>query len=184
MYGLINSALREMITTRFGEDQWQKVLAESGVPEDSFLTMRSYDDAVTYSLAGAASTVLNTPVDKCLELFGEFWIEETAGKNYSMLMDATGQNIVEFLENLNVLHDRITSTFLDYKPPSFRIETLGETTFKLHYESNRKYLTPFVVGLLSGLSRRFNAGLTIESQHDEPAGDGTHTIFTLETAPK
>ena len=180
MYGLINNALREMITTQFGENQWRKVLDESGVPEDSFLTMRSYDDALTLSLVGAASKVLNTPIDKCLELFGEFWIKETAGKSYGLLIDATGQNMVEFLENLNGLHDRITSTFLDYKPPSFRIEALGVTSYKLHYESTRKGFTPFVVGLINGLARRFDAEVTIDSQHDEPAGDGTHTIFMLE----
>lgn len=183
MYGLINTALRDMITTRFGDKQWQQVMTASGVPEDSFLTMRSYDDAITYSLAGAASEVLGAPVEACLEMFGEFWIEETAGKNYDRLMDATGQNMVEFLENLNGLHDRITSTFLDYKPPSFRIEELADTQYRLHYESSRKALTPFVVGLLKGLARRFDADLAIESQHDEPAGDGTHTIFALKIAP-
>ena len=61
MYGLINNALKGMIEERFGEDQWQQVLTESGVPEDSFLTMRSYDDEITYSLAGAASKVLDAP---------------------------------------------------------------------------------------------------------------------------
>ena len=183
MYGLINNALRDMITTRFGEDQWQQVLATSGVPEDSFLTMRSYDDALTYDLAGAASQVLGAPLETCLELFGEYWIEETAGKSYGMLMDATGQNMVEFLENLNGLHDRITSTFLDYKPPSFRIEPVADCRYRLHYESSRKGLTPFVVGLLRGLAVRFDAKLTIESQQDEPAGEGTHTVFGLEIDP-
>lgn len=182
MYGLINTALRDMIQTRFSDEVWQQVLTASGVPEDSFLTMRSYDDAITYSLAGAASEVLGAPIETCLEMFGEFWIEETAGKNYGMLMDATGQNLVEFLENLNGLHDRITSTFLNYMPPSFRIEQLGDTQYRLHYESSRKGLTPFVVGLLNGLTRRFDAELAIESQHDEPAGDGTHTIFALTIA--
>ncbi len=182
MYGLINTALRDMISTRFGEDQWQQVLQASGVPEDSFLTMRSYDDAITYDLAGAASEVLGAPLETCLELFGEYWIEETAGKSYGMLMDATGQNMVEFLENLNGLHDRITSTFLDYKPPSFRIEHIADNRYRLHYESTRKGFTPFVVGLLKGLAERFDAALTIEAQHDEPAGDGTHTIFALEIA--
>ncbi len=62
MYGLINSALQNMIREKFGDEQWNKVLARSGVPEDSFLTMRSYDDALTYQLAGAASEVLGAPV--------------------------------------------------------------------------------------------------------------------------
>ena len=66
MYGLINSALQNMIRDKFGDEEWEKVLAASGVPEDSFLTMRSYDDALTYQLAGAASEVLGAPVETCL----------------------------------------------------------------------------------------------------------------------
>ncbi len=71
MYGLINNALKDMILEKFGEDQWQQVLASSGVPPDSLLTMRSYDASITYSLAGAASEVLGAPVEACLEMFGE-----------------------------------------------------------------------------------------------------------------
>ena len=63
MYGLINNALKSMIVEQFGEEQWQQVLSASGVPEDSFLTMRSYDDQVTYALAGAASDTLGAPVE-------------------------------------------------------------------------------------------------------------------------
>ena len=87
MYGLINSALQGMVRDKFGDEQWEKVLAASGVPEDSFLTMRSYDDALTYQLAGAASEVLGAPVETCLEMFGEYWVLEVAAKSYGMLMD-------------------------------------------------------------------------------------------------
>ena len=52
MYGLINSSLQSMIRDKFGDEQWDKVLIASGVPEDSFLSMRSYDDAITYDLEG------------------------------------------------------------------------------------------------------------------------------------
>ena len=61
MYGLINSSLQSMIREKFGEEQWNNVLKASGVPEDSFLSMRSYDDAITYDLVGAASEVLGAP---------------------------------------------------------------------------------------------------------------------------
>ncbi|MFT6891664.1 MAG: hypothetical protein ACJASY_003723, partial [Halioglobus sp.] len=84
MYGLINNSLKNMILEQFGEDQWQKVVSTSGVSEDSFLTMRSYDDSITYSLAGAASDVLGAPVEDCLEMFGEYWVLETATKSYGM----------------------------------------------------------------------------------------------------
>ncbi|MEP4486523.1 MAG: heme NO-binding domain-containing protein [Halioglobus sp.] len=183
MYGLINSSLREMITQQFGEDQWQKVLEASGVPEDSFLTMRSYDDTITFSLAGAASEVLGAPVDACLEMFGEHWVKETASKSYGMLMDATGQEMIEFLGNLNALHDRITSTFLDYVPPEFKVQELGEGRHQIDYISQREGLTPFVVGLLRGLSKRFGNTLVINEQRSQEVSLGEHTVFDVTVTP-
>ena len=170
MYGLINNSLRDMIQKQFGEEKWQEVLAASGVPEDSFLSMRRYDDDITYSLAGAASEVLGAPVDACLEMFGQHWVLETASKSYGMLLDAAGRDMIGFLRNMNSLHDRITSTFLDYVPPEFYIEEEG-TTYKIHYISQRLGLNPFVVGLLKGLGARFGSKVTILDQ-EEVAVDG------------
>ncbi len=177
MYGLVNSALQSMIKDKFGEDQWQEVLNESGVPDDSFLTMRSYDDSVTYDLAGAASTVLGAPLDACLEMFGEYWVLETAVKAYGPLMDATGTDLVGFLHNLNALHDRITGTFLNYVPPEFRVESLEDGRHRIHYISTREGLTPFVVGLLKGLALHFDTDIDLHSVDPQQVTSGTHTIF-------
>ena len=179
MYGLINNALKEMILEKFGEETWNDVLRESGVPEDSFLTMRSYDDEITYSLAGAASKVVGAPVEACLEMFGEYWVLETASKSYGMLLKAAGQNMVEFLQNMNALHDRITSTFLNYVPPEFFVEENG-THHDIHYVSQREGLTPFVTGLLKGLGVRFETEVTILSQQSVEVETGEHTVFTVE----
>lgn len=179
MYGLINSALQSMIREKFGDDQWDKVLAASGVPDDSFLTMRSYDDAITYKLAGAAAEVLGAPVETCLEMFGEYWVLETASKAYAPLMDASGENMVEFLGNMNALHDRITGTFLNYVPPAFEVEDLGDQRYRIHYISQRQGLITFVVGLLNGLAQRFGNELEIHHREELDLDEGTHAIFEV-----
>lgn len=179
MYGLINSALQNMIRDKFGDEQWQQVLEASGVPEDSFLTMRSYDDKITYDLTYAAAEVLDAPVAVCLEMFGEYWIMETASKSYSALMDASGNDMVEFLTNLNALHDRITSTFLNYRPPEFRVENLENGRHRVHYVSEREGLVPFVVGLLQGLAKRFDCELKILNQEEMDVPTGTHATFEV-----
>ena len=178
MYGLINNSLKSMIQKNFGEEQWQEVLKASGVSEDSFLTMRSYDDSVTYALADAASEVLGAPLETCLEMFGEFWVLETATKSYDMLLNAAGQDMVEFLQNLNRLHDRITSTFLDYVPPEFFVEEKGSHHL-VHYVSKREGLDSFVVGLLKGLAKRFSCEIDILSQRSVEVDQGSHTIFEI-----
>lgn len=179
MYGLINSAMQSMIRQKFGDEQWQRVFEASGVPEDSFLTMRSYDDTITYDLTYAASDVLGAPVATCLEMFGEYWIQETASKSYGALMDACGNGMIEFLVNLNALHDRITSTFLNYRPPEFRVENLENDRYRVHYVSEREGLEPFVVGLLKGLAERFDCELDILNQENIEVPAGAHATFEI-----
>ena len=179
MYGLINNAMQSMIRGKYGDDQWDKIQATSGVPEDSFLTMRSYDDAITYDLVDAAAEVLGESVEACLEMFGEYWVLEIATKVYGPLMDASGDGMMEFLGNMNTLHDRITGTFLNYTPPEFEVEELGDQRYRIHYISVRKGLVPFVVGLLRGLSLRFTSELEIHSQEEVDVDEGTHAIFEI-----
>lgn len=182
MYGLINNSLKDMVLDRFGEEKWQEVLETADVPADSFLAMRSYDDAITYSLAGAAADVLGASVDDCLEMFGEYWVLETATKSYGVLLDAAGSDMLEFLGNMNALHDRITSTFVSYVPPEFYVEKNNDSV-QIHYISSRKGLTPFVVGILKGLATRFEHTLTILEQSEIDVEEGTHTIFDVELKP-
>jgi len=181
VYGLINNSLKSMIIEKFGQEQWETVLSQSGVPEDSFLSMRSYDDSVTYALANAASEVLGAPVEDCLEMFGEYWVAEVASKSYGMLMNAAGQNMIEFIGNMNALHDRITSTFLHYVPPEFHVEQQGDRHL-IHYISQREGLTPFVVGLLRGLALRFDSEITFFSVDSRDVEKGAHTIFEVSVA--
>ncbi|MEE4280661.1 MAG: heme NO-binding domain-containing protein [Pseudomonadales bacterium] len=179
MYGLINKALKGMILERFGETQWEQVFQASGIPHDSFLTMRSYDDQLTFALAGAASDVLGAPVEDCLEMFGEYWVREIASKAYAPLMDATGQDMVSFLANINGLHDRITGTFLNYVPPEFEIEQIDDNRYSVHYISQRQGLTPFVVGLLKGLADRYECELQILSLASVDVERGEHSVFEV-----
>lgn len=179
MYGLIHSALQNMIREKFGDEEWNRVLEKSGVPEDSFLTMRIYDDEIIYRLAGAAAEVLGAPLEDCLEMFGEYWVLETAVKSYGPLMDASGETMVEFLGNMNALHDRITGTFLDYVPPEFLVEDLEPPRHRIHYLSKRKGLVPFVDGLLKGLAKRFGAELEVHSCEELDVAEGTHAVYEV-----
>ena len=179
MYGLINSSLQNMIREKFGDETWNKILSASGVPEDSFLSMRSYDDAITYDLVGAASAVLDASAEDCMQMFGEWWVLETAARSYGPLMDAAGQDLVQFLNNMNALHDHITGTFINYVPPEFRVESIDDNHHRIHYISKRQGLTPFVVGLLKGLATRFENELVIDSQSALPMDSGEHTVFEV-----
>lgn len=178
MYGLINSALRNMIREEHGEEIWQRINEKSDV-QNPFLTLRSYEDDETYRLVGATAEVLDTTGEACLEVFGKYWLLKGAPEHFSSLLDATGSNVIDFFQNLDALHDRISTTFVDYRPPTFKVDRISETSIQLHYISGRVGLTPFVTGIIHGVSERFATPVTITEQHSQEVKDGEHTVFHL-----
>jgi guanylate cyclase soluble subunit beta len=168
-----------MVIEGYGEAMWEQVLAKAGVPGDSFLAMRSYDDEITFRLAVASSDALGIDVDTALYAFGQHWVGHTLVRDYDALVRSTGSSMLEFLENLNELHDRISTTFLDYQPPEFRVSDLENGRMEVQYISHREGLNSFVSGLLVALSERFNEPMSIEAVEDLSPESGTHTKFHL-----
>lgn len=179
MYGLIHTALQKMIVSEHGPEVWGHIMSAADVREDVLLTMRSYDDQVTYALVSATAEVLEAPADACLELFGRFWVKDFAPQDYGMLLDRTGESLIDFLEHLDDLHDHISTVFSDFKPPSFQVERVDEKCLHVHYRSSREGLSAFVVGLLHGLTERFAVEASVETYQHKQVASGEHTIFEL-----
>ncbi len=162
MYGLINVAIRDLVTSQFGEEQWEQILDKSGADETAFIRMEENDDAVTYSLVAAASEVLELSAEQVLEAFGEYWTLFTAEEGYGHMLDSAGSTLPEFLQNLDILHTRVGTMYPGLKPPQFDCSNMTSNSLDLHYRSEREGLDPLVVGLLKGLGKRFNQSVTIE----------------------
>jgi len=179
MYGVINKSLRDMVVEQFGDSKWQEVLLRSGVPDDSFLAMQSYDDDITYSLAQACADEMAIDLSDALRAFGVHWVENTVARQYESLLRAAGSDMLGFLSNLNNLHDRISSTFLNYRPPNFKVEERNENNVDIFYVSERVGLTPFVEGLLHGMAQRFNQSMEILEIEPQAVDAGERTLFKV-----
>jgi Haem-NO-binding len=101
MYGLVNKAIQDMVCSKFGLETWQTIKQAAAVQDDSFSSMEGYPDDVTHRLVKAASTVLELAPAQVMEAFGEFWVEYTADQGYGELMDMSGDDLPEFLDNLD-----------------------------------------------------------------------------------
>lgn len=163
MYGMVNKAIEDLITSEHGADVWERIRARAGVKEEVFISNESYPDEVTYGLVGAASEVLDKPAAEILFAFGEWWVLKTANEGYGALMKAAGKTLPEFLINLPSFHTRVAMIFPRLHPPVFRCSEVTETSLHLHYMSHRQGLSSFVCGLLSGLGKMF--GTPVEIQH-------------------
>jgi len=182
MYGMVNQALKALLSERFGETTWQEIRAKAQVETDEFAPMATYDDAVTYGLAGAASEVLDTPVDELLRVFGRYWVEFAAKSSYAVLLDQAGETLGEILAGLDEMHTRLAFSFPELQPPSFRVLSDDGQMIMLRYESSRPALVPFVMGLVEGLALRVQAQVVIE--HVEVKGDDhSADVLSIQVSP-
>ena len=177
MYGMINEAIRTLVTREAGEEVWNQVLESSGVGDDVFEGMEGYDDSVTYSLVGAASETLGVPASDVLEMFGVYWAVDVAPKGYGDYFKAFGHDFKSFVAGLDEMHVRISAMLPSLSPPSFDIEELGENHFKIHYKSPREGLAPLAIGTLKGIAMHF--GGTADITQIEYKGSDDHDVFEV-----
>ncbi len=181
MYGLVNRAIQELVTTNFGEDKWQEVRKVAKIEEEIFISNEPYPDEITYNLVGAVVETTDLSCRDVMHAFGEYWILETGRKQYGDIVEANGDNFVDFLSNLPDLHARIQLMFPHLQPPIFEVTDVDGNFMHLHYTSKRKGLEEFVVGLVKGTGKLFQ--IEPECKLIQPATeDSDERIFSISWA--
>ncbi len=183
MYGMVNKALHGLISRRFGDTVWQEIRKRAGIDVEYFVSMDSYDDAISYRLVGAASELLKIPADELLREFGRHWILYTAQEGYGELLQVCGSKFQEFLLNLDSLHARIGVSFPKLRPPSFRCSDCTDNSVVLHYYTTRPGLAPMVVGLLEGLGERLQTEVEVQILASRESG-ADHDQFLIRHRPR
>ena len=156
MYGLVNKAIQDLVCEKFGEDKWKEIKTMSNFDEDMFIGLQSYPDELTYKLVKNASVVLGADASIVMETFGEYWILYTANEGYGNLLDLAGNNLVDFLDNLDMLHSRLSNLMPNLSAPQFTTRNKQANSVELEYRSTREGLSPMVMGLLKGLCKRLD----------------------------
>ena len=178
MYGLVNRAVQGLVESTWGPDAWRAICADAGVDPGGFLAMQSYPDDVTYRLVGAASKHSGLAPDQILRAFGEYWVLYTGREGYGALLAATGNTVDEFLGNLDSLHSRVSASFTELSPPSFRTEPVGPGLLRLHYYSHRPGLAPLVEGLLAGVGKMLSQPVEVTLERSRETGHD-HEVFLV-----
>jgi hypothetical protein len=176
MYGLVNKAIKDLVTTNFGEDKWKEICRLADHVEEDFIGMNPYPDKLTFDLVTHASTVLNISPGSILEAFGEYWILYTADEGYGDLMNLTGNTFVEFLSNLDMLHYRINNIMPELRAPQFLTRNETENSVELEYRSHREGMIPMLYGLIKGLGKRFEITVSIDHIEHKSATSDCHVF--------
>ncbi len=162
MYGMVNLALHEFISRRYGEAVWQEVKQRAAPGVDHFLTMEQYPDDLIQALMVTASEICGMEITEVMDAIGEYWVEFALHSGYGELLRIIGTTLPETLSNLDNMHTRVSLSFPDLKPPAFWCTDVDEHSLVLHYQSVRDGLAPMIPGTIRGLAAMLNTSATIE----------------------
>lgn len=178
MYGIINKAIEDLVTEKYGTEEWEAVKEKSKVEVDFFISNETYDDAITFDLVRATAQVLGMSMDQVLFALGEWWVLRTLSEKYGDLMEAGGKDLKSFLLNLPMVYNRILLMYPKLTPPEFKISDVSEKSILVHYHSQRVGLRELVRGALSGLAKKFQAPVQIDFVQAHPEGN-KHDVFKI-----
>ena len=86
-------------------------------------------------------------MDELLQTIGEFYLHQLRLKGHDQLFKTLGENLYEFLNNLDYVHGHMREQFPEVKAPSFRCEkTSTESKIVLHYYSVRRGYSHMIIG--------------------------------------
>ncbi|MGZ2259697.1 heme NO-binding domain-containing protein [Roseobacter sp. A03A-229] len=152
MYGMVNDGIHNFILKHHDADTWQSLCEAAYLETQEFHEMERYDDSVTFQLVHAISDHTGLSAGAVLTEFGSHWIDYAGASPFGALMTSAGNSFLERLRGLDDMHARVQLSMPDLKPPSFKLERKAETTYHLHYISQRTGLDAMVIGMLRGLA--------------------------------
>lgn len=162
VYGMIHQSIRSMMLDGLGREKTALYLKEAGLSEADFVGTKCYSDAKTETLVAAAAAAFSIGVDALLKQFGHHWVRATFEGPYSDIAKFTGNNFVEFIKNLDRMHQSVSAAIAGASVPSISISEENDSMVVVRYVSTRTGLEPFVIGLLEALSLHFGLKASVE----------------------
>lgn len=155
MYGMIHRAMKDMVCEQLGKEAWFALEKKLHIGPAELLTGMVYDDALTLDIVTEAAARLNLTVEECLLEFGRYWIRFADKGAFSSIMNFTGQNFHNFINNLDHMHLAVSAAMPGTRLPSFTTLQCSEDHLVVEYRSERIGMENFVRGLFQGLLERF-----------------------------
>ncbi|KAK2169730.1 hypothetical protein LSH36_7g04021 [Paralvinella palmiformis] len=163
-YGFLNQALSKAISRRFGLQIWEEIknASEVRIPSPVSLAL-IYEDRIAYNIVQTASEITGLTADEIWELFGETFFDFCEESGYEKIMQVLGGNLKDLFENLDALHDHLSSIYSGMRVPTFRCSEHDDGTLTLHYHSRRHGLEHVIIGLIKTVANKLqNKEMNVE----------------------
>lgn len=177
MYGLLNKALGDLITERYGAEKWYAIKQKSEIETEFFISNVIYDDEITLRLADSASELLGLTKKDIMFEFGEWWVLRTGKEKFGNLMKIGSSTFQEFMINLPMFQNRVTMMYPELTSSEFVLYKKGPNCVVVQYNSKGEGFPDFIKGLLTGIGKMYGIPLNIETS--ESIVKGNHEVYNI-----
>ncbi|MCL1992116.1 MAG: heme NO-binding domain-containing protein [Spirochaetes bacterium] len=166
MKGVIGVCLADLVKSKYGETKWKEILKQSGLDEDlTIMPSMDYEDSIIFNVFGKTCEVLKLTREQACDAFGDYWINDYAPKIYGAYYRRF-KSAKEFILGMDDVHDMITSTVPNARPPRFSYEEVSESKIVITYKSARNMID-FYVGLIKGIGTYFKTRVSVTKLSEE-----------------
>lgn len=180
MKGVIFNLLEDFISTGWGPDTYEAVLAKCPLhTKEPFVGPGTYPDADLLAIVEKTTEKLGITVPEAVHAFGKYCFPKLAAK--FPVFVAGHDHPKTFLKTIDdVIHVEVRKLFRDANPPRITFTDPGPDQLILTYESGRR-LCALMTGLLDGAAEYFK--IPIEATQTECMLDGASAcVFHLRFA--
>jgi hypothetical protein len=157
MHGMVNRALQGFLMATYGDEVWEEVRSQAGLPFADFEAMLEYPQQMTLACFQAACQVLHKHPNALLEDLGTWLVTDKHLEPLRRLMRFSGGTFLDFLHSLEELGDRGRLAVPDLDMPHIELDQLDQTTFRIRARWSLPGVGPILMGCLRAMADDYGA---------------------------
>jgi len=161
--GVLYIEIAKFAHSRVGEQGWQRVIQQAGVPARRYYRVADYPDEEAFALLAALSLQLQQPVSGLLESLGEFVVPDLV--KMARMWIAPEWKTLDLIANTEqTIHEMLRGEGSSIDPPRLRCRRTGPDEVVVTYDSTRR-MCSLAKGIVRGLAHHYGEQITVS----EPA---------------
>ncbi|SPF75981.1 hypothetical protein ALP8811_00976 [Aliiroseovarius pelagivivens] len=162
MHGLILWIFESFVRLTYGEQVWEKVLADLDLHLQSVEPMFHYDDQICLSILRQLSIEQSRDRNSLLEDFGTFLVTDPRVERVRRLLRFGGVDFTEFLHSLEDLKGRARLAVPDLTLPDVQVDETQPHCFEITCENSPSGAPYVLLGVLRALADDYGSLVFLE----------------------
>ncbi|THD28013.1 putative soluble guanylate cyclase gcy [Fasciola hepatica] len=179
MYGLLIVGVQHFVETCYGLECWLRIVEKAGLDSTTYQTQNVYSETIIERVLKALSEEKGLCVNDLSYRSGLYFVTFTTQYGYAKLLRVQGRDFLNFLRNLDNLHEHLRFSYPKIRPPSFFVKSQTKDRIELVYSSKRMGFSHYVCGQLVAIAKQF-FDLDIEVKFLGHEKEGLVNHFTYE----